>query len=368
MRKTLLTISSLILSLIGVYLVTVSYAKPLAPPLRVGVLVSDSGPLYFAGPIQRAAVKLAVADLAKADQPVAVSIDFEDLGDSDSEFVNATSRLTRFKPDITIAPIESTSAVRFIKFNGPIPTLSVSAIAEKVDFQNWLFRLSTTQSQEVIALAQYIVDSKADSVAIVFSDDDYGRSTMRSLAMAFALRGLGKVQLVPISDIDRLTKSKPDALVLATMEQSITFLSEFANLPKKPKQLYLVAGNQANYSNFPWAENLSGALALSSSNDVSAGFRSRLSQALNRPSLQASQNPMVALAYRSYQAIMLAADAYLRAKSSNAIKLKAAISDTQVDGEDLFTGAGFLNQARYTLYKYSAKGSYSSVGEYDPKQ
>ncbi len=368
MRKIPAILSALLLSLVGVYLVSVSYAKPLAPPLRVGVLVSDSGPLYFAGPIQRAAVKLAAGDLAKAEQPVNVSIDFEDLGDSDNEFLNATNRLAKFKPDLTLAPIESSSAIRFLKYIGPIPTISVSALTEKIENSSWLFRLATTQSQEIIALAQYIIESKADSVAIVFSDDDYGKSTMKSLAMAFALRGLSRVQVVPIAESELLAKSKPDAVVLASMEQSVSFLSNSSNLPRKPNQLFLVAGNQANYSNFSWAENLSGTLALSSDNEVPNSFRLRLAQALNRPSIQTSQNPMVALAYRSYQAIMLSAESYLRSKSTSAPKLKAALLDTHVDGKDLFTSAGFLNQAKYAVYKYSAKGSYSLAGEYDPKQ
>lgn len=368
MRKTPVVISVLLLSVIGVYLVSSSYAKPLAPTLRVGVMVSDSGPLYFAGPIQRAAVKLAVADLGKAEQPVTVNIDYEDLGDSDSEFSDATNRLSKFKPDLTIAPIESTSALKFLKYVGPVPVLSVSALTEKADNPNWSFRLATTQSQEVIALAQYVIDSRAESVGIVFSDDDYGRTTMKSLAMAFALRGFGKVQIIPISESSILGKAAPDALILATLEQSIGFLSNYSNWSKRIKQLYLVEGNQANYSNYPWAENLTGALALASDEEVPGSFRYRLAQALNRPGLQTSQNPMVAIAYRTYQAIMLAADSYLRAKSSVSTKLRSALLDTQVDGEYLFTGAGFLNQAKYTIFKYSAKGVYSSVGKYDPKQ
>jgi branched-chain amino acid transport system substrate-binding protein len=368
MRKTPIVISSLLLSVIGVYLVGSSYAKPLAPTMRVGVMVSDSGPLYFAGPIQRAAVKLAVTDLAKAEQPVTVNIDFEDLGDSDSEFTDVTNRLSKFKPDLTVAPIESTSALKFLKYMGPVPVISVSALTEKADNPNWSFRLATTQSQAVIALAQYVVDSRSDSVGIVFSDDDYGRTTMKSLAMAFALRGFGKVQIIPISENSLLSKATPDAVVLASLEQSIGFLSNYSNWSKRIKQLYLVEGNQANYSNYPWAENLTGALALSSDDDVPVNFRSRLALALNRPGLQTSQNPMVAIAFRTYQAIMLAADSYLRAKSSSGPKLRSALLDTQVDGVNLFTSAGFLNQAKYTIYKYSAKGLYSSVGKFDPKQ
>lgn len=368
MRKTPVVISVLLLSVIGVYLVSSSYAKPFAPTLRVGVMVSDSGPLYFAGPIQRAAVKIALADLAKAEQPVTVNIDFEDLGDSDTEFTDATNRLSKFKPDLTVAPIESTSAFKFLKYVGPVPVISVSALAEKADNPNWLFRLATTQSQAVIALAQYVVDSRADSVAIVFSDDDYGRTTMKSLAMAFALRGLGKVQIIPISESALLSKSAPDALILATLEQSVGFLSNYSNWSKRIKQLYLVEGNQANYSNYPWAENLTGALALASDDDVPASFRSRLALALYRPGLQTSQNPLVMIAFRTYQAIRLAAESYLRAKSSSGPKLRSALLDTQVDGINLFTSAGFLNQAKYTIYKYSTKGLYSSVGKFDPKQ
>jgi ABC-type branched-subunit amino acid transport system substrate-binding protein len=366
MRKRTAIVSGLALLLIGTYLVSVSYAKPLAPPLRIGVMVSDSGPLYFAGPIQRAAAKLAAADLAKTEQ--SVLLDFEDLGDSDQEFVYATNKLTKFKPDLVIAPIESNTAVKLLKVLGPIPVIAVSALAEKLENSDWLFRLATSQSQEVIALAQYVVDSKANSVAIVFSDDEYGRTTMRYLAMAFALRGLGKVQLIPVSEASLIAKAKPDAMILATMESSIGFFADYEKLVKKPKQLYLVAGNQANYSNFSWAEILDGALAISSETQVPASFRARLAGALNRPGLESSQNPVVSLAYKSYQAISLAADAYLRAKGNGGVRFRTALSSSFVDGEALFSDQGFLNQAKYAIYRYSNRGMYSLVGKYDPKQ
>lgn len=368
MRKTTILISAISLTTLGVYLVSVSYAKPLAPPLRIGVMVSDSGPLYFAGPIQRAAAKLAVADLEKAEEPVTIVLDFEDLGDSDSEFENATNSLARFKPNVTLAPIEPASAIRFQKFIGSTPTLATSAAPEKVDNQNSFFRLCPSQSQELISLAQYIVDSGAANIAIAFSDDDYGRSTMRTLAMAFALRGIGKIKLAPITESKILSQAKPDALVLASMEQSIQFFDEYSKWTKKPKQLYLVPGNLANYSSFRWSEELTSAIAITANSEVPSSFRNRLAESLKRPALQDSNNPVVLLGYKTYQAITLAGDSYRRARSAVSSKIKEAIASYRVGSDLLFTDAGFLKQASYRVYKYSAKGTFTAVGEYAPKQ
>lgn len=368
MKKLHVVLGSVVLVTVGIYLFSTSAAQPIAPALRLGVLVSDSGPLYFAGEYQRAATKLAVADLGKATEPVKVNVSFLDLGDSLAEFENAREKLADFKADVLLAPIESNSALRLLKTTGNQPVIATSAIAEKIENQAAVFRLAPTQSQEVIALAQFIVDSDIQSVAIVFSDDEYGKVTMRSLAMAFALRGIGKVQVVPVSEYSRVIRTKPDALVLATMEQSISFFAEYAKFPNKPKQLYLVPGNLANYSNYPWAGQLKGALGLLSQTNVTDTFKNRLATAMKRPAIRTTTNPIVNLAYLTYRAVMISGESFLKAGGNSASWLRTALLESESDGVRNFTNQGFANRDSYSVYQYSAKGVYSVMGEYEPKQ
>lgn len=368
MKKFPLVFGSIAIVSVGIYLLSTSSAQPIAPALRLGVLVSDSGPLYFAGEYQRAAIKLAVADLAKATEPVKVNASFLDLGDSQSEFEATREKLADFKADVLLAPIESSSALRLLKTTGDQPVIATSAIAERVENQSAVFRLAPTQSQEVIALAQYIVDSDVQSVAIVFSDDEYGKATRRSLAMAFTLRGIGKVQVVPVSEYTRVIRTKPDALVLASMEQSVSFFADYAKFQNKPKQLYLVPGNLANYSNYPWASQLKGSLGLLSQPNVPESFRNRLAKAMKRPAIRTTTNPIVDLAYLSYRAVMVSGDAFLRAGINSAPLLRASLLESESDGDRIFTKQGFANRDKYSVYQYSARGAYSVIGEYEPKQ
>ena len=93
MRKVK-SIGAVLLVTAGViYLVSIGNAKPLAPALKVGVLVSDSGALSFAGPIQRAAAKIAVRDLAAEETPVKVELSFADIGDTETENKRAIAKL-----------------------------------------------------------------------------------------------------------------------------------------------------------------------------------------------------------------------------------------------------------------------------------
>ena len=368
MKKLHIVLGSIALVSVGAYLFSTGAAQPIAPALRLGVLVSDSGPLYFAGEYQRAATKLAIADLAKASEPLKVNVSFLDLGDSTSEFENAREKLDDFRADVLLAPIESSSAVRLLKTTGNQPVIATAAIAEKIENQSPVFRLAPTQSQEIIALAQYIVDSDAKSVAIVFSDDEYGKSTLRSLAMAFALRGIGKVQVVPVSEYSRVIKTKPDALVLATMEQSLEFFAEYGKFPNKPKQLYLVPGNLASYSTYPWASQVKGALGLLSQTDVPDSFRNRLAAAMKRPAVKTTTNPIVTLSYLTYRAVLISGESFVKAGGNFTPRLRTALLESESNGVRNFTSQGIANRDKYSVYQYSAKGSYSVIGEYEPKQ
>ena len=363
---------ALLLITVGVvYLVSIGNAKPLAPSLKVGVLVSDSGALAFAGPIQRAAVRLAVRDLAIAQEPVKVDVSYLDIGDTEEENKQAVGKLKSLGVDLLIAPIESESAEVLAVNNtkSPLPIIATAALADDLGSsmsKEWFFRLATSPSQDSVALANYVVRSGHKNVLLVFGSQPQNRAQLRSLSYGLILRGV-RVQTASIKEIKTVGKSKPDALVLLSMEESLTFFGAIPDWVEQIPQVYLVPSNLADYSAFAWAKILKGAQALSPRMKIDPVFRSDLAKALGNQSLTGPRSTtLLALAQRTYDSVEIAAHALLEAKSDSPEALKRAISKTEVQGKKLFNEYGFLEQTEYSVLKYGSTGRFSPVELFSP--
>jgi branched-chain amino acid transport system substrate-binding protein len=371
MRKVK-NIGALLLIAVGVvYLVSIGNAKPFAPSLKVGVLVSDSGALAFAGPIQRAAVRLAVKDMAIAKEPVKVDVSYVDVGDTEEENKQAVGKLKSLGVDVVIAPIESESAEILVESNAksPLPVISTASLADDLGSgtsKGWFFRLATSPSQDSVALANYVVRSGHKNVLVVFGSQPQSRAQLRSLSYGLILRGVG-VQTAAIKEVKSIAKSKPNALVLLSMEESLTFFGAIPDWVEQIPQVYLVPSNLGDYSAFPWAKILKGTQALSPKMKIDPSFRSNLAKALGNQSLTGPRSmTLLALAQRTYDSVVIAAQALLEAKSDSPERLKSAISKTEVQGKKLFDEYGFLEQTEYSVLKYGSSGRFSPVSLFSP--
>jgi hypothetical protein len=371
MRKTKSLGAALLISAAVVYLVSTGNAKPLAPALKVGVLVSDSGALGFAGPIQRAAAKLAARDLAAAEESVKVEISYADVGDTETENRRAIAKLRALGVDVLLAPIESESAEVLMATNEKkqIPIISTAPLSDDLGATNskhWFFRLATSPSQDSFALAKFITNSAPKSVLIVFGSQPQNKEQMKSLSFGLVLNGI-KVQTAGIKDVKAIAKSKPDALVLLSMEESLPFFSFLSDWVAQVPQIYLVPSNLGDYSSYPWAKALKGAKALSPKYKIDPELRSDLSKELGNLSLVGPRSmTLLSLAQRTSDAIHLAADAYRNTKRDSPEKLRQAIADTKVRGKDLFTEHGFLEQREYSVFRYGSTGTFSQGSVFSP--
>ena len=365
MRKRLIVLTGFVISFAGIYLATSSLAKPIAPAMRIGVMVSDSGSLYFAGSIQRAAARLAAGDLAET---VKVNLDFEDAGDSVFEAKNAVARLKAFDADLLLAPIESETARLVAQLmKDQLPIIATAPLDDDVDSKQPFIRLTSSHSQDIISLAELISRDKPASVLIVHSSDSYGKDVMKSLAFGLTLRGVPKVQVLGISDITAIKKTRPEVLIVASMEQSIGFFSSVKDWLPQVGQMYLVPGNLANYTAYPWAKALKGTRAILPKDPTTAEFRNRLATSLGRPALLSNPKaPVFALAWHTYEGIQLAAQAFLEAKSNNPDDLRSALLNSKTKGEGRFQSSGYLRDVDYTVFSYGVLGSYAPEGVFSP--
>lgn len=371
MRKVKSLGAALLVTAGVIYLVSIGNAKPLAPALKVGVLVSDSGALSFAGPIQRAAAKMAAIDQATEGTPVKVELSFADVGDTEAESKRAVSKLRALGVDVLIAPIESDSAEVLFASNNKqqLPTISTAPLADDLGDKNtkpWHFRLATSPSQDSFALAKFIDKTNPGSVLVVSGALPQNREQLKSLSLGLIFNGL-KVQTAGIKDVKAIAKAKPDALVLLSMEESLGFFGSLADWVADVPQVYLVPSNLGDYSSYLWAKSLKGAQALSPKHKIDPELRTDLAKELGNLSFVGPRSvTLLTLAQRTVEAIQLAADAFRQAKSDSPEKLRQALASSKVRGKDLFTEDGFLEQREYSVLRYGSTGTFSQVSLSSP--
>jgi len=371
MRKTKSVGAAVLVTAAVLYLVSIGNAKPLAPALKVGVLVSDSGPLGFAGPVQRAAAKIAVRDLAVAEEPVKVELSYADVGDTETETKRAIAKLRALGVDVLIAPIESASAEVLVEVNQKkqIPIISVAPLADDLGddgSKTWHFRLATSSSQDSFALAKFIANSSPKNVLIVSGSLPQNRAQLKSVSFGLILNGV-KVQTAGIKDVKSIAKTKPDALVLLSMEESLAFFGSLSEWVTQVPEVYLVPSNLGDYSSYPWAKSLKGAKALSARTKIDPALRSELSKELGNLSFVGPRSlTLLSLAQRTSDAIELAADAFLEAKTNNPERLRQAMSQAKVRGKNQFTKDGFLEQREYSVSRYGSTGTFSQGSVFSP--
>lgn len=371
MRKVRHIATALLISIAGVYLVSISNAKPIAPGLKVGVLVSDTGALGFVGSTQRAAARLAARDLSLEDRPVNVELSFVDVGDTDSERRKAFAKLKSFGVDVIIAPIESESTKALIASNekSPVPVIAPASLEDDLGVTTtkpWLFRLATSPSQDSFALVKYIAKQNQNQTLIVSSSIPQSRAQMRSLAFGLVMNGV-RVQTASISDTKGVAKAKPDNLVLLSMEESLPFLATLSQWVADVPQVYLVPGNLADYSLYPWAKALKGARALYPFGEVDPQFRAELAKMPGTGTFVGQRAATIlSLGQRTYDALQIATEALLRAKSDNPDNLRMAISKAQIEGRNVFTRHGFLEETKYSIFQYGSSGTFNRVSVFSP--
>ena len=368
MRKRFISAFTLLVVLTAGF-VGVSYAKPLAPTIRIGVLTNSSGPLYFAGAIQKAASVLAGEDLY--DESVKTSFFFEDVGGTIAEAKIAFKKLRANDVDVVIGPLvsTSTSAVLQADERDPLPVIAPSPIDENVDGSigdvNWLFRMATTSNQDNYALVDLIARDKRPNIALVAGTDPYSIESRLGLARGLVFRGYSEVHGFSVTEQKALRSTKPDVLVLTTLEESVSFMNSMSDWVSQIKKVYLVQGNLANYSMYNWAGSLNGAQAIAPADSFPEGFKTRMIKALNKPYLLNSTNQSVfALAKRTYDAVLVAGKAFKSGISHEIYRKRLA--QAKSEGQGLFSADGLYRIQKYTIFSYGSNGLFSPVAVFDP--
>jgi hypothetical protein len=368
MRKRFIS-ALILLTVITAGYVGVSYAKPLAPTIRIGILSNSTGPLYFAGAIQKAASALAAEDLFAGS--IKTVFFFEDVGNTEAEAKVAFKKLRLADVDVVIGPLATASTRAVLKANerDPLPIIAPSQLSEDLDSSiagtNWLFRMATTSNQDNLALVDLIARDKRPSIAIVAGTDSYSLQSRLDLAMGLVFRGYRDVRGYSVTELKALRQTKPDVLVLTSLEESVNFMNNMSDWVKQIKKVYLIQGNLANYSMYSWADSFKGAQGIAPADMISDGFKSRLATSLNRTYLLTSSNQSVfTLGKRIYDSIMVAGLSFKAGESHETYRNRLA--QAKSEGLSLFSQEGLYRAQKYTIFRYGSNGLFSAVAVFDP--
>ena len=189
---------------------------------------------------------------------------------------------------------------------------------------------------------------------------------MKSLAFGLAIRG-HRVQTLNIKDVKAIAKTKPDALVLLSMEESLGFFSSLEDWVSEVPQVYMVPSNLGDYSSYPWAKALKGALAISPQTDIEPGFKADLAKLLGNQAVVGPRGAAVlALGQRTYDALKIAVEARIKAKTGEPEELRTAISKALSGGLKVFNKQGFPDQNQYSVFRYGSSGTFTQSSVFSP--
>jgi hypothetical protein len=151
------------------------------------------------------------------------------------------------------------------------------------------------------------------------------------------------------------------------MEESLAFFTALEDWVAQVPQLYLVPSNLADYSLYPWAKALKGALGLSPRTEIDPAFRTDLAKALgNQAILGPRGSALSALAQKTYGAVKVSVEARVRAKNESPEELRAAVSKALQGGIKVFNKQGFYDLGEYSVFRYGSSGTFNQSAVFRP--
>jgi branched-chain amino acid transport system substrate-binding protein len=297
--------------------------------LKIGTALPQTGSLQKLGPPEEAGVALAIKDINEADKGIQIEAEFGDSGDLDNKAYETTiPKLLGSGVNAIVGAASSGVSLAFIDQVVAAGVLQISPANTSPTLTNYednglYFRTAPSDLLQGEVLGNLMAADGHETVGMIVLNDAYGTGLRDATKASFEKAG-GEVVASPTfnegessftAQIAEVISKDPDAIVLITFDQADTILPTL--LTQFPaKNLYLVDGNLADYSDDGFPEGLlEGAkgTAPGLDPDLIRDFIDRMDE-----NWQAEGNPAlkdVVYGAESYDAVVLLALAALAAKS-----------------------------------------------------
>ncbi|MFI7598504.1 ABC transporter substrate-binding protein [Actinoplanes sp. NPDC049681] len=133
-----------------------------------------------------------------------------------------------------------------------VPTIALAAadeVSSPVESRRWVFKLGPNANDSAAALVSELVRTKTKSVALLYSDDLYGRGGRARMAKQLTAAGIDITNQLPVKPtatdvtqtVGTLTDSRPDALIVWTGPDQATLAATSAKVAQYKGRIYFDA-------------------------------------------------------------------------------------------------------------------------------
>ncbi|MEP7101763.1 MAG: ABC transporter substrate-binding protein [Burkholderiales bacterium] len=198
----------------------------MAADIKVGVLVSSTGPASVIGVPQRNSAKMLPAKVGSANVEYVV---LDDGGDATAAVNNAKKLISEDKVDAMIGPSISPNAMAILSFVAESKTPLIAAVGTDgvilpMDAQRkWVFKSSQANQLILQVEVNHMVSSQVKTLALLRVNDSLGEEWSKSLAPIIEKAGIKLVAEERFQRTDssiaaqaiRIVAAKPDAVLVA---------------------------------------------------------------------------------------------------------------------------------------------------------
>jgi branched-chain amino acid transport system substrate-binding protein len=233
--------------------------------LRIGTLFPTTGATAFLGAAQVAGVNAAIREINAAGgfDGAPVEVVNRDSGDATTEKAEGSfAALVEKGVDVIIGPSSSVLAERLLPLaiEAGIPLISPAATYPGVgaDADGFFARTIPAYPLQGAALGELLTVQKATEIALVVGTDDVSSSITTPLTDSLAENGGELTVTATVADaagvasaVSKVTKAKPDAVVLATPDNGDVTKALITALVKAGyggERFWLTSQNLADYS------------------------------------------------------------------------------------------------------------------------
>ncbi|MCW4385272.1 ABC transporter substrate-binding protein [Salinibacterium sp. SYSU T00001] len=323
--------------------------------LKIGTALPVTGNLAFLGPPEVAGVRYAADQINSADLGIQVEIVEGDSGDTDNKaYETEIPRLLGEDVSAIIGAASSGVSLQFIDQVVAADTIlfspaNTSDAFTTYDDNDLYFRTAPSDVLQGEVLGNLIAEDGHETLGMIVLNDSYGTGLQKYVTEAFEAAG-GEVVATSSyntgdtsfdAQISEVLAADPDAIALITFEEVKTMLPSIVSA-FPAENLYFVDGNLSNFGDqFPQGtlEGAKGTFPGTNVDDLA-----EFTTALNDFWVESGEEELNEYTYgaESYDAVMLLALAALKAGSTDAADISAALQEVSGgsgDGEKCTTFA-----------------------------
>jgi len=316
--------------------------------LKLGGILPLTGALAFLSPPEIAGVELAIDDINKAGgvlgKPVEWSVEDSSDGDHPEVAPASATKVLSEGVDAVIGAAASGVTRLIIDQVTKSKTVQISMSNTAVDLSTWddggyYFRTAPSDLLQGAIVGNQIVADGHENVAVIYQQTPYGEGLFEKAKAT--LEGAGAMVVSALSFpeaetnfdtiVDQTVASGADSVLVISYDE---FKKVAPALQKKSfpgKDIYLVDGNLANYSDQPWASYLAEAKGTLPGGEMDDAFKQRAADFYQAK--YGEELTEFAYLSESYDATILLALAAEQAKNDSGEAIAANLTSVSSGGE-----------------------------------